>query len=391
MSTWMIEPRDPLVVRDGRPNQARSESATRAFPLPSTLAGAVRTRLGLGPDGVFARTSADELAALRAVAVRGPWLVEPDTGTFYAPAPADLALLGEGERRILDVLAPAPRAASAVMDEGLPGDLSPVSARRHESGCKPQDPPAFLRWDAFARWLVRPGPREGKEAEDLLRGAIDALPSESRLHVQVGAHETAEDGMLFEVEGLRFVHPRTRAPLALVVEVDDAAAAKIGSLHAGLAPMGGKRRLVRWARATQPLPEAPEAVLQGASLGAARSQVRVVLLTPGLFQDGWRPSLSERTPLGPGAGVTCVRLVAACVGRPLAVSGWDLAKQQPKRVRRAAPAGSVYWLELSGPQAARRAWVERAWAQATSDAEEDRRDGFGIAAIGNVLEEGGAT
>ncbi|WP_437288477.1 type III-B CRISPR module-associated protein Cmr3 [Sorangium sp. So ce406] len=390
MSVWTIEPRDPLVVRDGRPNQGRSESAARAFPLPSTIAGVVRTRLGLGADGVFARTSADELAALRAVAVRGPWLVEPDTGTFYAPTPADLALLADADRRTIAALSPAPVAAPLLVDEGLPGDLVPVWAQRHEREGKAKGPPAFLRWDAFARWLAGPGRRTGEDADSILQGAIDALPRESRLHVQVGEHATAEDGMLFETEGLRFVHPETRAPLALAVEVDDAAAAKVGSLREGLAPMGGKRRLVRWTRATQPLPEVPEPVLNGASLGDTGSRVRVLLLTPALFEEGWRPRLSPGTPLGPAEGVTHVRLVAACVGRPLAISGWDFAKQQPKRIRRAAPAGSVYWLELTGPPAARRAWVQRAWAEATSDAEEDRRDGFGVAAIGNVLEEGGA-
>ncbi|KYF57428.1 hypothetical protein BE08_43500 [Sorangium cellulosum] len=390
MSVWTIEPRDPLVVRDGRPNQGRSESAARAFPLPSTIAGVVRTRLGLGIDGVFARTSADELAALRAVAVRGPWLVEPDTGMVYAPTPADLALLADAERRTIAALSPAPMAAPLLADEGLPGELVPVWAHRHEREGKAKGPPAFLRWDAFARWLARPGRRAGEDADSILQGAIDALPRESRLHVQVGEHATAEDGMLFETEGLRLVHPETRAPLALAVEVDDAAAAKVGSLREGLAPMGGKRRLVRWTRATRPLPEVPEPVLIGAGLGDCGSRVRVLLLTPALFDEGWRPRLSPGAPLGPAEGVTGVRLVAACVGRPLAISGWDLAKQQPKRIRRAVPAGSVYWLELTGPPAARRAWVQRVWAKAMSDAEEDRRDGFGVAAIGNVLEEGGA-
>ncbi|WP_437762041.1 type III-B CRISPR module-associated protein Cmr3 [Sorangium sp. So ce281] len=392
MSVWTIEPRDPLVVRDGRPNQGRSESAARAFPLPSTVAGAVRTRLGLGADGVFARTSADELAALRAVAVRGPWLVEPDAGTFYAPSPADLVVVAGEERRTITALSPAPFAASGLVDEGMPGDLLPVWAygRAHEEKEKAKDPPAFLRWDAFARWLVRPGRRAGEEADSTLHDAIDALPRESRLHVQVGEHATAEEGMLFETEGLRFVHPGTRAPLALAVEVDDAAAAKVGSLREGLAPMGAKRRLVRWARANRALPGVPDAVLKGASLEGTRCRIRVVLLTPAVFEEGWRPRMSPGTPLGPAEGVTHVRLVAACVGRPLVFSGWDFAKQQPKRTRRAAPAGSVYWLDLSGPPAARRAWVQRAWAQATSDAEEDRRDGFGVAAIGNVVEEGGA-
>ncbi|MFN3496104.1 MAG: type III-B CRISPR module-associated Cmr3 family protein [Hydrogenophaga sp.] len=39
-------------------------------------------------------------------------------------------------------------------------------------------------------------------------------------------------------------------------------------------------------------------------------------------------------------------IVAAAVPRFEVVSGWDLAKRQPKPAQRAAPAGSVWWLEL---------------------------------------------
>ncbi len=39
------------------------------------------------------------------------------------------------------------------------------------------------------------------------------------------------------------------------------------------------------------------------------------------------------------------KLVCAAVPRAEVVSGWDLAKWQPKAAHRAAPAGSVYWLE----------------------------------------------
>ena len=39
------------------------------------------------------------------------------------------------------------------------------------------------------------------------------------------------------------------------------------------------------------------------------------------------------------------RLVCAAVPRAEVISGWDLARWQPKPAQRAAPAGSVYWLE----------------------------------------------
>ena len=39
------------------------------------------------------------------------------------------------------------------------------------------------------------------------------------------------------------------------------------------------------------------------------------------------------------------RLVCAAVPRAEVASGWDLAQWQPKPAQRAAPAGSVYWLD----------------------------------------------
>ena len=44
MKLWKINPRDPLIFRDGRPFHADAsvKASTMAFPYPSTIAGAVR-------------------------------------------------------------------------------------------------------------------------------------------------------------------------------------------------------------------------------------------------------------------------------------------------------------------------------------------------------------
>jgi len=62
------------------------------------------------------------------------------------------------------------------------------------------------------------------------------------------------------------------------------------------------------------------------------------LATPAIFNDGWRPRCFE----------TATRLVlrGAVVGRPRLVGGWDWKYQRPKPLRRAVPAGSVYFFEL---------------------------------------------
>ena len=76
MSIWIIEPRDPLIVRDGRPfgpnPGARAKSLP--FPFPSTTTGGIRTKAGL-ENGVFDK---NKIAEVRNIAVRGPVLVELD-------------------------------------------------------------------------------------------------------------------------------------------------------------------------------------------------------------------------------------------------------------------------------------------------------------------------
>ena len=105
--------------------------------------------------------------------------------------------------------------------------------------------------------------------------------------------------------------------------------------------------------------------------------VRVILATGAIFKNGALPSrlLEEQN------GVK-VKLIAAKVDRPQTISGWDYKTNKPKSTRRLAPAGSVYWLELSGSAEARKAWVASHWLQPVSDARQDCLDGFGLALIG---------
>ena len=72
-----------------------------------------------------------------------------------------------------------------------------------------------------------------------------------------------------------------------------------------------------------------------------------MLTTPGLFKRGWLPtgvSAVDKAYSFDLHGVHA-RLAAAAVPRAEVVSGFDLASSQPKPAWRAAPAGSVYWLD----------------------------------------------
>ncbi len=375
MTTWLIVPRDPLVVRDGRINDGRSESATLRFPVPSMVAGWVRTRVGSSERGYFA---CDDLEDLKRSAIRGPLLVrvDDDASTFFAPAPRDAVWGVDSEGRSVV------HAMQDISTEDAATDQDPfeghwVGMPPGFRGKPPAKVPALWSWSAFERWLV--APRE-VEAGAIEAEAVD-IGHDERMHVRIGETETAVEGMLFGTTGLVFAdkgggNGLTPRQLGLAVDVSTDAMRSPISIKPGIFPAGGERRLVRWQPSKTPWPGPPDAVVARVRTGA-RCRIRVILLTPAIFAEGWRP----RWLLEQRDGVS-VRLVGAVVPRPETISGWDFARNEPKPTRRLVPAGSVFLLELDGEPEARSRWVKRIWLQNVSDDEQDRRDGFGLASVG---------
>ena len=103
MAIWLIEPRDPLIVRDGRPFDPTpgAQAISLPFPFPSTTTGGARSRAGLDENGIFPYSqSSKELEELKKLKVRGPLLVEfsvdennVEQVQWLAPAPLDALLV----------------------------------------------------------------------------------------------------------------------------------------------------------------------------------------------------------------------------------------------------------------------------------------------------------
>jgi len=106
--------------------------------------------------------------------------------------------------------------------------------------------------------------------------------------------------------------------------------------------------------------------------------LRLLLVTPALFNEGWRPGwldeqLSGECPTLPGLKL---KLRAAAIDRWQALSGWDIQKKKAKAVRRLVPAGSVYWFDIEAMPPTNE--LEKLWLNSISDNLEDRKSGFGL-------------
>lgn len=371
---WLIEPRDGLAFRDGRPNDGRSQSRSLAFPLPQTIAGAVRTRVGLKEDGSFGLTP----DAARAIAVAGPLLVRGNQ--LLLPAPGDALWFEDPDSKAKEILRLKPLHEEVTRGGHVPRDgwehLLPVGLDESRDGKPPKGSPAFWTWTHLETWLMG----EPLDPEQVIQVGQRPLEQDRRMHVAIdSATGTHMDGALFGVSSLVFRSRRSEEKLDKVEQLSLAFRCEHPDMKAGLGYLGGKNQLAIYTQASAGLwPTCPPALVNHVRKND-QAGIRVMLATPGIFEAGWRPRALLES--GKAHGVE-IQLKAAKVDRPLTLSGWDYASKQMKKTRRAVPAGAVYWLELQGGADPREAWLREQWLQAISDDEQDCRDGFGLAVMG---------
>lgn len=385
---WLILPRDPVIVRDGRPfgpdPGARAESLP--FPFPSTIAGAVRERHGekrggFGTDGVTPD-------AVRKLPVQGPFLVQfttdgtTDADQLLLPTPHDSLLLQKPDAKTSYRCWLRPLAVGGDVRSDLDGfsdTLWYVGPNKPEKAKPFAKAPTFWWWPVYRTWLENPSDGAVDDAGLGIRG----LTKDSRVHVRIAPESrTAVEGFLFQTSGVEFSR-RTRGTMQSSSEWALADTVSLGlfvtttaEMDEGLGSLGGERRTVFWKSTTAiDLPACSEPIKE--SIRRDQS-CRMILVTPGVFEGGWKPLLDWLA-----ISDLQINVKGAVVSRYDVVSGWDYAVKRPKATRRLAPAGAVYYLSLAGSSTeAIDRFIQKVWLQPVSDAAQDRLDGFGIALLG---------
>lgn len=363
----------PLLFRDGRPFSAAegAETAARSLslPLPSTVAGFVRTQVGLAEGKGFTQ---EHLQNLHGLQVCGPLLARDDEVLLPAPRDAVVYRDADGNAQVMR-LTPFSPPGGAGCD--LPDGLFPLQITQD---VKPESGYNFWTAQSMTCWLL---------GEKVIPQKIAGLPTETRVHVAMDPVKgKAKEGQLYSVAYRPLEmgeNPQTYQPASLRVRLS----LPNGQTPAPVGHLGGERRPV----AVEIKPslsdywfDCPEAIKKRfAELGKG-ARVRLVLATPALFEHGWKPGWIGKSGNGElhlprGLSKVKLKLVAAAVGRREPVSGWSLLENRPKRVRLMAPAGSVYFFEVMDGQPAD---LLESWLRPISDHEQDRKDGFGLALWG---------
>lgn len=203
------------------------------------------------------------------------------------------------------------------------------------------------------------------------------LQPEYRLGIMRNRHTNrTESGMLYQMEMQRFkVESDSGDTAGLCVICREAPDFR----DVGLARLGGENR--PWSVSVindAPLfTEAEEAkLIENISRNCI---VRVVLLTPAIWGQGSRPNCWDKTTnqLKLASGLH-VDVLAAVIGRPHVIGGWDMAKGRPKQRQFAVPAGSVLYLKVKPEQI--QPLIETLHAQPLTD--DLAHEGYGWAVCG---------
>jgi CRISPR-associated protein Cmr3 len=363
-----IAPLDVLFLRGNKLfGDPGSHGESLVPPWPSAAAGALRSQV-LAHDGVdllaFAQGHIDH-PSLGTPKVPGSFALtaftlarqaaDDSVQTLHA-MPADLVVTKNNEVQTIQSLRPQPPS------HGLQSSGTLVQV--------PVLPEAVRRKAETGLWLTQAGWQSylnghlPNPATDLVNtGELWAIDARVGIGMDAGTG-SVEVGKLFTAQAVAF-----KPGIGFVASVRGAALPEQGTLRLGGDGRGASSQSVAY--------QTPQADMHAI---AAHGRCRIVLTTPGLFAKGWLPNGFTQQSDGHHwlelHGVRA-RLVCATVPRAETISGWDLAHWQPKAALRAAPTGSVYWLDelQASPEALGKLAESGFWSAACEDTQR-RAEGF---------------
>ncbi|NIA10562.1 MAG: type III-B CRISPR module-associated protein Cmr3 [Nitrospiraceae bacterium] len=174
---------------------------------------------------------------------------------------------------------------------------------------------------------------------------------------------TAEKGMFYRVGMNRL------DGLSLLIDFEG-----LDLPEEGMMKLGGEGKAVYYKKPEEPIsPPIYDSKVDG-------TMFKLYLSTPVIFKKGWLPEwMDEYDLIGEYKGLK-LKLLTASIGKTISIGGFDMKARKPKPMRKAVPAGSVYYFEIVEGD------IQQAFEifNQTAISDIDPEQGFGIAYVGGV-------
>lgn len=371
-----IEPNDILMFRDGRPFAGGDDHFARGMfpPSPATIYGALRSHIlsNCWPEFNKFKNDPDNIPEDVKKEIGTPTELGSLTLCQFTLAkrngngveqifliPKDVVKEKGHDKEKLHILIPVSLSGSKTMTD-MPNGLSNMWVSSEE----PMEAvTGFLSLKEIGKYLLGNTPLSVIKLQEVYE-------SEERTGVKKSrTTRSVETGGLYSVEYFRL-----KENTGFAVEVENTKLLpELGTY--GILRLGGDNRSARHAA------EAWDEISDKQSIKSMISETKrfkLMLTTPAIFNKGWLPDwINSDTMQGQINGIN-VKLTGACVGKPIGIGGYDFVKNHPKVMKKAVPAGSVYYFELTEGDVNK--LFENLWLKSISD--EKSQEGFGITLIG---------
>ncbi|MEM5810166.1 MAG: type III-B CRISPR module-associated protein Cmr3 [Candidatus Aenigmatarchaeota archaeon] len=340
---WIkISPNDTLFFRSGRPFSMGSETwADSIFPPnPSTIYGALRTFF------IFERGSLEDFKNGKykdigtpnekgKMNIIGPIIFNHGDNSTYFPIPLDLV-------EIKNIRKEDDNFKENQTDNGDNNYLKRLS--------KIDKPKIFYAENTLENILVYKGEEQVESAEGYLddivfkeyllcqkdKYSFVSKPYERELRIGIARNNitlSSKEGYLYRISMIRL-----EKDYCFLVKIDG-----IDNIpEKGLFTLSGEGKTVRFEK----INNNPLQHLENMDFELKDGIFKIYLATPAIFENGWLPKwINEETMEGVKDGIK-LKLIACAIGKYLRIGGWDMAKNEPKPMYKAVPAGSVYYFKV---------------------------------------------
>jgi CRISPR-associated protein Cmr3 len=365
-----IRPNDILMFRDGKPFAGGDDHFARGVfpPPPSTIYGALRSHIlstawpefNKYASGDASGTIKKEIGSPEkngSLTIRQFTLAKKTRFGVqqFFPIPKDVVRQKGVDNSTLNILKPESTVTNKIKTD-LPSNLFHLWYPKEEAL---ESVTGFLFDAAMLKYL------QG-ETPDIYTEPQKLYETEERTGIRKSkTSRSVETGGLYSVE-----YYRLNEGVGFVVEVDGTELLP----NAGLLRLGGDHRSANYTEISWsyiPAETIKEKIAQ-------QKRFKIVLTTPAIFKNGWFPEAVDKKTFEGNLNSIPVKLIGACVGKPVGVGGFDLVKRMPKIMKRAVPAGSIYYFELKNNNIDE--LFKQVWLKSISD--KKAQEGFGVSLIG---------
>lgn len=342
---------DTLFFRDGKPFSLGEDTwASSIFPpLPSTIYGALRTGyLVTNP------ANSDDIEALtKKFLIRGIFLKQEDTFLFSAPADTHIEKGSSHNAHLSYDFGTLP----------FDGALSSKHLQVFKHLDKNQKP---------AKGIFFTEAHIQDYLKDIAENFLEIVAEDSLItyenKIGIGRDDntrSVQESMLYRVQMQRWER------LKLVI---DSNLESLGISSPNQLRLGGEGKAVRLtSEKDTPNIQAPS---------SPAPYFKLYFATPAIFDGGWLPEGFKKKK-GRISGTwrnVQLELLAAFVGKPLRIGGFDVKERVPKPMRQAVPAGSVYYFRAANADI--QDIIDHFHRQSLSDLLPEQ--GYGLAYVGQL-------